>query len=76
MFDRAEAAWSRILRKTGPVADRYRMAAEAVRAMPDHPLRDRALLRLADSLDDALALEEKIRQSRPEGPEGGRSGPQ
>lgn len=76
MFDRAEAAWSRIRRKAGPVADRYRMAAEAVQAMPDHPLRDRALLRLADSLDDALALEEKIRQSRPEGPESGRSGPQ
>lgn len=75
MFDRAEAAWNRIRGKSGPLPELYRQAAAPVYAMSDHPLRDRALLRLADSLDDALALEEKIRQSRTKGEDGGRSRP-
>lgn len=63
MFDRTEAARRRIRNHVGPLAAAYHALAERLMLMPDHPLRERAMFRLAESLDDAASLEEKEIQS-------------
>lgn len=67
MYDRAEAARRRILARaagTGPVGRKYVELANTLMASPDSPLRTLALKQLADSCENALALMEKVPQSR------------
>lgn len=63
MYDRSAAARHRIASHAGPTARMYARLADHLLNLPDHHLRDRALLRLADSLDDAVALEGKGRST-------------
>lgn len=67
MYDHAEAARRRILfraRHAGPLGEEYVKLANFLMGAPDSPLRTTALKQLADSCDNAIALLEKVRQSR------------
>lgn len=59
MFDRTKAASHRMRDHVGPLADAYQELARLLMKMPDHPLRERAMFRLAESLEDAMGLEGK-----------------
>lgn len=66
MYDRSEAALRRIVaraREGGPVGRAYvELAMALMQSTPACPLRDRTLMRLADSCDDAMPLLEKKEQ--------------
>ena len=76
MYDHAEAARRRIamrVKGAGPVGKGYLDLANILMTGPDSPLRTSALKKLADSCDNAIALVEKVRQSRGNSSHGRRS---
>jgi hypothetical protein len=76
MYDRAEAARRRILARcagAGLIGRRYAELANTLMAGPDSHQRTMALSQLADSCDNAIALLEKVRQSRGNSPGSRRS---
>lgn len=67
MYDHAEAARRRIVMRAaegGILGRKYVELANMLMSGPDSPLRTSALKKLADSCDNAIALAERVRQSR------------
>jgi hypothetical protein len=76
MYDHAEAARRRVVigaKNGGAVGAMYVKLANTLMQAPDFPTRTAALKKLADSCDSAMALTEKVRQSRGNSPDSSRS---